>query len=58
MDTILIKTGLHKGFSEKTDPVSINYQFFYINQRGSHWKLLGKLIFSTLLKKAKTIINH
>lgn len=58
MDTILIKTGIHRGLSEKTDLVKINYQFFYTNQRGFHWKLLGKLILKALQKIIRTIINY
>lgn len=58
MDTILIKTGIHRGISEKTDLVNINYQFFYTYQRGFHWKLLGKLIFKELRKIRRIIFNY
>jgi hypothetical protein len=37
---------LDEGFIELKE----NYQFFYTNQRGLHWKLFGKSIFRTLLK--------
>ncbi|MBE0652140.1 MAG: hypothetical protein IH595_15030 [Bacteroidales bacterium] len=52
MDTIQIKLPSEWDFTGKSG--YIDYQFFYTNLRGAHWKLLIKLIISTV----KKFINH